>query len=302
MKIVSKVKKKMLTLLYGNNIFKCSDSEYAIRLHKCVFGKTFDLNNPQTFNEHICAFKVSDAAVSFGKYIDKYAVRDYIKETVGDKYLNEVYGIYDSFSDIPFSGLPDRFVIKATHSSGMNMIVKEKLSLDLNKAESQVKLWLSKNYYYRARERNYCDIKPRILVEKYIVSKSGFLDEYKFFCFRGQVKCVSVNRFSDSKRETAFYDKSWRYMNVKNGYETIHSNVERPANFDEMVKLAEMLSKQFDFVRVDIYNVDGMIYFSELTFTPGGGLVPFEPESFDLQLGMCFDDPMHSLENYTDRK
>ena len=164
-----------------------SDESHAKLLFWIRFGYRFDFRHPKTMNEYICASKISDEKLGFDIYTDKYEVRSYVRETVGDRYLNEALGIYDRFDDIDFDRLPDAFAMKATHGSSYNIIVTDKSKLDRAAAKKKFDRWLGENFYYKDREKNYKNIKPRILCDAFLRPLDGQLEEYKLFCFRGKV-------------------------------------------------------------------------------------------------------------------
>ena len=261
-----------------------SDEEHAKLLYWIMFGYVPDLNNPKTLNEYICATKVSDEKLDYWRYTDKYEVRKYVAETVGEQYLNQVIGLFDEFDAIDFDVLPDAFAMKATHGSSYNVIVSDKARLNISNARKKFKKYMKENYYYKDREKNYKLIKPRILCDAYLSPKAGQLEEYKLFCFNGKVGFIQHNKQIGKARYDNIFSADWTPLPVKYGYARF-SDDDRPANGSELIALAEKLSAPFPFVRVDLYNVDGRIVFSELTFHSGGGLVPFEPKSFDRKFG-----------------
>lgn len=261
-----------------------SDRAHAKLLYWCMFGKIPDLDNPSAFNEYLCAEKIKDCKLDYWKYTDKYEARKYVRDCIGEKYLNEVIGIYDKFDDIPLDKLPEQFVMKGTHGSSYNIIVTDKSKFDAANARKKYKKWLSENFYLKDREKNYKLIKPRIMIDKFLSPKDGIIEEFKLFCFRGKVRMISYNKGEGHDRHTQLFDENWDKLDVKYGYSGFDIKA-LPENKAEFVMLAEKLAQPFDFVRVDLYNIDGKIYFSELTFHPGGGLVPFRPASFDKKLG-----------------
>lgn len=266
-----------------------SDAQFAKMIFFIAFGRLPNLKNPKTFNEHICAIRLSDKCYDYAQYTDKAAVREYVAKTVGEKYLNEIVGIYKSPRDISFDSLPTAFAVKCTHSSGYNIIASDKQKLDWKKSVEKLNYWLSKNYYYVNRERNYKNIEPQILIDKYI-KFNGCLLEYKVFCFNGCAEFISVNVFEGNKRRVGVYDTEWNYIPVNMGYKSTGDCIPKPDNFSEMIQVAEKLASIFDFVRVDLYNDGKKIIFSELTFTSGGGLVRIWPKKYDLQWGSFFED------------
>lgn len=264
-----------------------SDKAHAKLLYFCMFGYIPNFNNPITFNEKICCEKIKDYKLDYWIYTDKYKAREYVQSIVGEKYLNKVLGIYDSFDEIDFDKLPDSFVMKGTHGSGYNIIVAEKSKLDKAEAKKKFDKWLSENFYYKDREKNYKLIKPRIMVDSFLKPANGAIEELKLFCCNGKVRMISYNQGEGHDRRTNLYDENWKPLDVKYGYSGF-SCKSVPENKDEFIEIAEKLAKPFNFVRVDLYNIDGKIYFSELTFHPGGGLVPFVPKEFDKKLGSYF--------------
>ena len=261
-----------------------SDEKHAKLLYWIMFGYVPELKNPQTMNEYICATKISDEKLGFWKYTDKYEVRKYVAETVGEKYLNNVVGLYERFDDIDFSSLPQAFAMKATHGSSYNVIVPDKDKLDIATAKKKFDRWLNENFYYKDREKNYKEIKPRIMCDAFLTPLDGQLEEYKLFCFKGKVGFIQHNKQIGGKRYDNIFDPQWNILPVKYGYNGFPDD-KVPTNGEELVAVAEKLAARFPFVRVDLYNVDGRIVFSELTFHSGGGLIPFQPKEYDREFG-----------------
>ena len=261
-----------------------SDEKHAKLLYWIMFGHRPNLKNPTTLNEYICATKISDEKLDYWRYTDKYEVRKYVAETVGEQYLNQVVGLYDDFDAIDFDALPNAFAMKATHGSSYNVIVSDKSKLNISDARKKFKKWLKENYYYKDREKNYKLIKPRIMCDAFLTPKGGQLEEYKLFCFNGKVGFIQHNKQIEKSRYDNIFDPDWNILPLKYGYGGFPDD-RKPENAAELISLAEKLSAPFPFVRVDLYNVDGRIVFSELTFHSGGGLVPFQPESYDREFG-----------------
>ena len=279
---------KVLVIKFSQRFPKAiSDESYSKLLYFIVFGKRIDLKNPKTFNEHIIAKKLEDRKYGYDKYTDKYSVREYVRECIGEEILNEVCGVYDSFDDIDFDKLPDSFALKATHASGFNIIVPDKSKLDIENAKKKFDKWLKINFYYKDREKNYKNIKPRILCDKYIKFGESLV-EYKIYCFNGKAKLICQNVDKGERRYTNVFDENFAQIPVRFGYD----NIEYPVTNEKerLVEIAEKLASPFDFVRVDLYENDGKILFSELTFHSGGGLVPFEPKEYDIKFGKLFEE------------
>ena len=266
------------------------DEAYNKLLFRLTFGRKADFDHPSTFNEYVCARKVRRDEEPLSVYTDKYAVRDYVRDTVGEAYLNEAYGAYGSFDEIDFDALPERFAMKCTHGSGMNIIVRDKAALNQRAAKKKMTRWLKQNFYYLAREKNYRPIVPRIMCDAYLEARDGGgLPEMKVFCFGGKAKLISFNLFQGDKPYTNYYDADWNRLDLRVGYENFPQDV-LPDNRDEVLRVAERLAAPFDFVRVDLYNIDGRILFSELTFHSGGGFTPFTPASYDREFAKYFEE------------
>lgn len=275
--------------LFSNNKL-LSDEAYNKLLFFIMFGRLPNFDDPKTFNEFICARKVRLNEYWLSKYTDKYEVREYVAESIGEEHLNEIYGVYCSFDEIPFATLPNQFVLRGTHGSGYNVIVKDKNNLDMAKTKKIVEGFLKENFYYLGREKNYFNIEPRVLCEAFIKGvANGTVPEVKVFCFNGKAKFVSCNVVVEGKTRTNHYDAEWNILDYCQGYDAFENMTEIPHK-TELIVLAEELAAAFDFVRVDLYSLPDKILFSELTFHSGGGLVPFEPEEYDYRFGKYFKE------------
>jgi len=218
-------------------------------------------------------------------------VREYVKQSgYGDKLIYS-YGVFDRFDDIDFSKLPESFVMKWTHASGFNLIVKNKKELNLEEAKAKFDKWLKIDYGKMTLERHYSGIKPQIIIEEYIGSLEHLPTEYKIHCFNGVAKNLYVVTGRGEKiRYTQFYADWTPFPGSQfNGWLSSETPVEKPSNWDEMVKMAEILAKPFPFVRVDLYDVRGKIYFGEMTFTPAKGTLIFDDDRTDFEQGAWLD-------------
>lgn len=275
--------------LLGGNDEKISKLQYFQKN-----GVNPDLKNPREFMEKTQWLKLYYYTEKYGKYVDKYEVRRHVKEKVGEKYLNDIIGVFDSVSDIKFDNLPKQFVLKGTHGSGYNIIVKDKSKLDVNKTKKKLSQFLSDNYYYKFRELIYKDVKPRILIEKYIYEiDSDSLIDYKFHCFHGEPKYVFVQRNTPSNLKKGFYDMSWNRVMPENHIPAF-SDAEfvKPDNFDEMIQVAKKLSEGFIFLRVDLYSIGNKIIFGELTFFSNAGNIRSSIERFNIEFGDLMKLPL----------
>ena len=301
MSIKSKIRKSPYGLLLINrlhekknkrNLKKYTDEQQVLRWYQSKSGgKTPNLENPKTFSEKQQWYKLCYRDALMEKCADKYDVREYIKECGYENLLNEIYGIYDKVEDLPIRELPDKFVIKGTHGSGFNLIVKDKQTIKWKIWKKIMKSWLKQDIYWSGREWVYKNLKHRLVVEKYLEDSSGGLLDYKFFCFNGEPRFMQleVGRYTNYNTRN-FYDMEWNLMPF--GKELAHNPniiVEKPKGFEEMQEIAKKLSAPFSFVRVDLYEVQGKIYFGELTFFPAGGAPDFKPIEFDKIVGDMWD-------------
>jgi hypothetical protein len=252
-------------------------------------GKKLDLENPIEFNEKIQWQKVYYHPKILTQLVDKYAVRTYVEEKIGGQYLNEVYGVYENAEDVPFDEFPNKFVVKATHTSSHNLIVTNKKDLNKIKAIKSFRKWLGKNQYYRiGQEWAYKNVPPRLIAEKFLKNdEEGSLIDYKFYCFSGVAKFLEVHldRADDHKRgfyDFAFKPLPYRYVSLK---KSISREVKKPSNLEEMIKLSEVLAGNFPFVRVDFYSIEGQAIFGEMTFYPSDGRKDFIPDEYNKIMG-----------------
>ena len=249
-----------------------------------------DLKNPTTYNEKLQWLKLHDRQPLYTQLVDKYAVRRFVAERIGGEYLIPlVGGPWDSFDEIDFDALPEKFVLKCTHDSGGLLICRDKRALDREKARRRIAQSLQQNFYYHNREWPYKDVRPRIIAEAYMEDAStSELRDYKFFCFGGEPKML----FVASDRQTAgeetkfdFFDMDYNHLDLRNGHPNAAVPPEKPAQFGLMRELAQKLSQGIPHVRVDLYEVNGRVYFGEMTFYHWSGMVPFDPPEWDERLG-----------------
>lgn len=262
--------------------------QYDARLYNQHTGRNLDWNNLQTYTEKMQYVKLFDNDHRKVVCTDKYAVRNWIKEKIGDKYLIPLIGCWDNYSDINFGELPEKFVMKTNKGNGDIVIVKNKSKMKLfekMRMKRIINTALKKDFGARFCELHYGKIPPKIIVEELIGNEAEDLYDYKFLCFHGEVKfCwVDVSRMTDHRRN--IYDLNWNLQPWKLYYENTDEPVKKPENFNEMVQIAKKLSEDFSHVRVDLYNVNGNIFFGELTFTSAAGFKNITPEKFDYALG-----------------
>jgi hypothetical protein len=282
---------KVVSLLYRIKLKisrKLNYKWYTKVQFKKIHGYKLDLKNPKTFSEKIQWMKFNGNLQACGKFVDKHEARSYVKEKVGSKYLTPQIGCFNSSEDIDFDKLPNKFVIKATHAAGWNLIVEDKTKLNIPEAKKQIDSWVNNSFYEQTGEENYKNIKGRVVIEEFIEEPSGDLMDYRFFCYNGVPRFIHLDSYADVNKRRNIYDLDWNKLDCTCGYENILKGVERPRKLNEMIEVAKKLSEGFPFVRVDLYYVENNIYFGELTFTPQNGYGKFTPTEYDYLFGEDF--------------
>ncbi len=265
-------------------IYRKSDEKFLKLKFKLLLGQKLNLENPQTFNEKLQWLKLHDHNPEYAKMVDKYEAKNYVAEKIGEEYIIPTLGVWNKFNEIDFDLLPKRFVLKCTHDSGSVIICDDKSIFNKKVAKRIMDKHLRRNYYWGGREWPYKDIKPRIIAEKYLVDASR---DYKIMCFNGKAKCsfVCTERFSEDGLKVTFFDRNWNKMPFERHYPMSSEVIDKPKEYDQMMTLAEKLSAEIPFVRVDFYESNGKLYFGEMTFYPGSGFEEFTPESVDFMMG-----------------
>ena len=258
--------------------------------YRGVTGKTLNLREPETFNEKIQWLKLYDSTPVKSRLADKYLVRDWIREKGEEQILVPLIGVYDHFDEIDFDALPRQFVIKTTHGCGWNVIVKDKAQLDWQETGRQVEEWLTLDYAFRnGFELQYANIRPRIIIEKYIGGLAGSQVVHRFYCFNGVPRFVTVGSFE--RPSCTVFDMQWRLRPFSTDHGAAEIPPEQPATWSELKRLAEKLCRGFSFVRVDLDPGDGEPLFSEMTFTPGSGITKWSGDQTDRLLGAMLTLP-----------
>lgn len=254
------------------------------------FKKFANLETPKTYNEKINWLKLNVKNPLYTKLVDKYEVKSYVGNIIGSQYIIPTLQVYDDVDSIDFDALPEQFVLKCTHDSEGLVICKDKTSLNIDKAKKKLRRALKQNFFYIGREYPYKNVKPRIIAEPYLEDNIyNELRDYKFFCFDGEPKFMLVisNRMNDVKID--YFDLNFKHLDTRQKYENADQKIEKPINFDKMIELSRTLSKKLGHVRVDFYEVNGKIYFGELTFYHFSGFMPFEPAKWDEIFGEYFN-------------
>lgn len=271
-----------------------ADKQYLQLVYWANMHKKLNLENPQSFNEKLQWLKLYDRKPEYTCMVDKYEAKKYVAERIGEEYIIPTLGVWNSFDDIDFTTLPNQFVLKTTHDSGSVVICKDKNSFNYENAKKSLTNSLRRDYYLEHREWPYKNVPPRIIAEKYMSDNQNAADEesslkdYKFYCFSGEPKFLYISdRMDDhTKARVSFANMKWESAPFgRTDYREFEELPERPQHFEEMIKLARVLSEGFPFLRVDLYEINKKVYFGELTFHPCAGFMPFKPEEWDKKLG-----------------
>ena len=271
------------------------DSLYLKVLYRVIMGRKLNLRHPKEYNEKLQWLKLNDRKPEYSTMVDKYEVRGYIEDLLGDKYLIPCLGIYDSVDEIDIDALPERFVLKCTHDSGSVEICKDKSSFDIEGARHRLSQAMKRNYYATYREWPYKYVKPRVIAEGYLEGDEGDLKDYKVMCFNGEAKIIEVheNRFVEGKVHTqTFYDREWEIVPLTQVETvTVDKPSERPRQLEEILRLSELIAKDMYHPRIDWYIEGDKIYFGEITFFDGSGFESFSTPEMERMLGDMINLP-----------
>jgi hypothetical protein len=267
---------------------------YINSLYRLTLGKKMNWKNPQTFNEKLQFLKIYDNNPFYPVIVDKVSVKEYVSKIIGEEHIIPTLGVYEKFSEIDFSALPDKFVLKCTHDSGSTVVCKNKADFDFAGAKTKLDKALRHNFYLNGREKPYKNLKRRIIAEQYLTDdeNSDEFTDYKFYCFGGRVDCVmACYERTSSDTKYYFFDKNWKLKRInKRGLAaSADFSMPKPKTYDEMISAAQKLSNGFPFVRVDLYESCGKMYFGELTLYPNSGFDPNYLPSTDLYFGSLID-------------
>ena len=266
-----------------------SDERYLRIAYKARLGKKLNLKNPLTYNEKLQWLKLYNRRPEYTQLVDKYEVKPIIAKIIGDDYIIPTIGVWDSFDDIDFNQLPQQFVLKCTHDSGGLVVCKDKSTLNIEKAKKRIDRCLKHSFFYAMREWPYKDVEPRIIAEQYMEDdQTHELRDYKFFCFDGQVKAlfIATERMKQGEEtKFDFFDENFNHLPFTNGHPNAEVLPDKPVRFEEMKEIAAKLSKGIPHVRVDLYEVNGKVYFGEMTFFHWSGMTEFKPEEWDYRFG-----------------
>ena len=283
---------RMLSFVPDKQMLKL---QYRIKM-----GRKLNLKKPKRFTEKLQWYKLYYKDLLMVQCVDKYDVRKYVEDKGLGHILNECYGVYETVEEIDFNQLPNQFVLKDTLGGGGAevILVKDKATADLEQIKAQLQQWVGQNHRIRGGGREwpyYSGKKHRIIAEKYLTQPDDDLPDYKFFCFGGEVHYLYLMqnyRANHAQGRLSFFDKQFNLLPAcRNDFSPIEQQPPKPVGYEEMVQMAEILSQDFPHVRVDFFNLDGKILFGELTFTTASGYIPFQPDSFDFEMGEKFTLP-----------
>ena len=285
-------------LLYGlHRLAPYFSDEIFLQLkYFIIHGKKLNLDNPRTFSEKLQWLKLYNRNPKFTLLVDKVKVKDLVATKIGKQYIIPTLAVYESVEDIDFRLLPEKFVIKCNHNSGKGMyICKNKTDIDENKIKKNLNRGLKEDYYITSREWPYKDVPRKILVEQYMENgDDAELADYKFFCFNGNPKYCQVIKDRTTNETIDFFDMEWKhqsFIGLTPGVKHSATEILRPKKFELMKSLVTILAEDFAFSRIDLYDINGDIYFGEITFFPASGSGEFSPEEWNKKIGDMVELP-----------
>lgn len=277
-----------------------SDSFYLKCFYRSAINEKLNLNIPHNFNEKLQWLKLHDRQPVYMDMVDKYIAKEFVAKRIGEEHIIKTYGVWDKFEDIDFDLLPDKFILKCTHDSAGYVICKNKKDFDFNSARKKITKCLKRNFYYVGREWPYKNLKPRVLAEEYMEDHTLHeLRDYKIFTFNGVPKVmhlVSNRQSSDAETYGDFFDMEYNHLELTMGHRNAPQYPEKPKNFELMKEFAAVLAEGTIHLRVDFYEVDGQLYFGELTFYQDSGIADIKPKKWNNILGSWIELPTDKKE------
>lgn len=276
----------ILVLNYHHLLKWVNDRKCVELLYEAYTGKKLDLENPNRFNEKLQWIKLYDRRPEYTQYVDKYAVRSYVRAKIGEQYLIPLIGVWKNAREIDFNEMPNQFVLKCNHDSGSVIFCKNKNEFDIVKARKKLNHALKKGTFYHGREWPYKNVERKIIAEKFMSDGTGKeLNDYKVFCFNGVARLVQIHKGRYSNHTQDYYDIEWNKLDIYQGVPQSSELMPKPEFLDEMLRLSEILSQGIPEVRIDWYAINGVLYFGEMTFFDGSGFDEFEPDQWNEILG-----------------
>lgn len=271
--------------IIGRLIDKIPDKTYLTILYLFQCGKLINIDHPLTFNEKLQWLKIYGNYEKYWNLVDKAEVKLIVETLIGKKYIIPTYAIVNEFVELDIEALPQQFVLKCTHDSGSTIVCMDKRKFDFSAAQRKLNKLLQINYYKYLRETQYKNVRPRIIAEKFVGINNIRPYEYKFFCFNGVPKIVMVVKDRDTLAKSNFYDMNFQLLPLQIENPNFYEHIEYPSNFTEMKNIATKLSQGYKHIRVDLYNINGKIYFSEYTFQHWGGFSHISPPEWNDLMG-----------------
>lgn len=272
-----------------------SDKAFIKIMFRMKMGKKLNLNSPKSFSEKLQWLKLYNRKSEYTMMVDKVKAKEYVASVIGEEYIIPTVGVWKNPEEIDFNQLPERFVLKCNHNSGLGMyICKDKSKMDIEKVKSNLRKGLAQDYFIGNREWPYKDVERRVFAEEYMEDEYGELRDYKFFCFNGEVKAlfIATDRSKGSHATRFdFFDEKFNHLPFTNGHPNADVLPNKPKMFEKMKELAAKLSKGIPHVRIDFYEVGNQVYFGEMTFFHWSGMMPYEPEEWDYKFGEWLNLP-----------
>lgn len=291
---------KLLFMTLGQRgFFNWMDDETYLRIaYRAKMGRKLRLNPPITYNEKLQWLKIHDRNPVYTQWVDKYEAKVLAGRAIGEKYIIPTLGVWQCFDEIDFDILPEQFVLKCTHDSGGLVICRSKLQFDRKAARRKIEGCLKHNFYYGQREWPYKDVKPRIIAEKYMEdSETSELRDYKVYTFGGKAMFCMINQEREIHTRADYFDRDYNWLDFTWGYDHADVLPEKPKNYELMYELAEKLALGTAELRVDFYEVNGQVYFGEVTFFDGSGFSKINPVEWDYKMGSMIQLPVLSEKN-----
>lgn len=288
-------REKIMTFIKKSLSF-LPDRSYVKLYYRLRVGRKLNTNNPETLNEKLQWLKFNYRFTLQSIVSDKLLVRDYVKKKIGEEYLIPLLGSWEKYDDINFSLLPEKFVLKCNHDSGGLVICTDKAKMSRSEERKKIEKSLKNNFFYIGREYQYRNIKPMIICEEFISDNGKVPMDYKIYCFNGvpDVILVCRDRFSKNTHRASylFFDQEWNFQPLNKGDEDLEKiYIPKPKSLEKMIEIARKLSEDFIFARIDLYNINGKIYFGEITLSPNSGFNPDIKYETDLMFGQKLKIP-----------